>query len=96
MSFRRLYRGGMFTGIVEEAGRVEQIRPGRKSTELSVRARKVARGLRVGGSLAVNGACLTVVGARGGVLKFDVLNETVRRTNFGALNRGNLVNLERP
>ena len=96
MSFCGLYRGGMFTGIVEEAGRVEQIRPGRKSTGLLVRARTVTRTLRVGSSLAVNGACLTVVGARGGVLKFDVLNETLRRTNFGALRRGDLVNLERP
>jgi riboflavin synthase len=96
MSFCRLYRGGMFTGIIEEAGRIEQIRPGRKSTELSVRARKVTRGLRVGSSLAASGACLTVVGARRGVLKFDVLNETLRRTNFTALKRGDLVNLERP
>jgi riboflavin synthase len=96
MSFCRLYRGGMFTGIIKEAGRIEQIRPGRKSTELSVRARKVARGLRVGSSLAANGACLTVVGTRGDVLKFDVLNETLRRTNFTALKRGDLVNLERP
>jgi riboflavin synthase len=96
MSFGRLYRGGMFTGIVEEAGRVERIRPGRKSTELSVHARKVTRSLQVGSSLAVSGTCLTVVGARGGVLKFDVLNETLRRTNFGALKRGDFVNLERP
>jgi riboflavin synthase len=96
MSFRRLYRGGMFTGIVQEAGRIDRIRPGRKSTELSVRARKVARGLRVGSSLALNGTCLTVVGVGGGVLKFDVLNETLRRTNFGMLKRGDFVNLERP
>ena len=96
MSFRRLYRGGMFTGIIEEAGRLEQIRPGRKSTELSVRAHKVRRGLRVGSSLAVNGTCLTVVGVRGGLLKFDVLNETLQRTNFDALKCGDLVNLERP
>src|ERR1043166_564094 len=86
----------MFTGIVEEAAVVERIRPGRKSTELDIRVRKVARRIRAGNSLAVNGACLTVAAKRGGVLKFDVLNETLRRTNFGALKRGDLVNVERP
>ena len=88
--------GDMFTGIIEEAGKIESIRPGKKSTELTVRTRKVGRGLRVGNSLAVNGACLTVVSARNGVLKFDVLNETLRRTNLGSLRGGSLLNLERP
>ncbi len=83
----------MFTGIVEEAGEVVAIKPGRKSTELVVRARLTARR---GGSIAVNGACLTVVGKRGRLLRFDVLNETIRRTNFGELRPGSLVNLERP
>lgn len=86
----------MFTGIVEEAGRVERIARGRQSTEFTVRARGVARGLRVGSSLAVNGACLTVVRSRRGLLEFDVLHETLRRTNLGSLRRGDLVNLERP
>lgn len=86
----------MFTGIVEEAGAVVLIRPGAKSTELHVRPRKTARTLRVGSSIAVNGACLTVVAKRRGVVRFDVLNETLRCTNFGELRTGGLVNLERP
>jgi riboflavin synthase len=86
----------MFTGIVEEAGKIERMRRGRRSTELFVRAKKIARGVRVGNSIAVNGACLTVVGLRNGVLRFDVLNETLRRTNLGAIPTGGLVNLERP
>lgn len=86
----------MFTGIVEEAGRVEQIRAGKRSTELSVRAPKIGPSLRVGNSVAVNGACLTVVGARRGVFRFDVLNETLRRTNLEFVRPGSLVNLERP
>lgn len=86
----------MFTGIVEEAGQVEQIRAGKRSTELTVRTRKIGRSLHVGNSVAVNGACLTVVAARLGVLKFDVLNETLRRTNLEFVQRGSLVNLERP
>jgi len=86
----------MFTGIVEEAGQVEQIHSGKRSTELTVRASVIGPTLRVGNSVAVNGACLTVVGARRGVLKFDVLNETLQRTNLEFVRQGSLVNLERP
>jgi riboflavin synthase len=86
----------MFTGIVEEAAQVEQIRAGKRSTELTVRTRKIGRSLHVGNSVAVNGACLTVVAARLGVLKFDMLNETLQRTNLEFARRGSLVNLERP
>jgi|SRR6266850_7164085 len=86
----------MFTGIVEEAAQVEQIRAGKHSAELTVRTRKIGRSLHVGNSVAVNGACLTVVAARLGVLKFDVLNETLQRTNLEFARRGSLVNLERP
>jgi riboflavin synthase len=86
----------MFTGIVEEAGIVEKIHSGKRSTELTVRTPKIGRALRVGSSVAVNGACLTVVGSRGGVLKFDVLDETLRRTNLEFVRSGSFVNLERP
>lgn len=86
----------MFTGIVEETGVVERIRQGPKSTELYVRPKTVGRSLRVGNSIAVNGACLTVAAKRGCLLRFDVLNETMTRTNFGELEHGSLVNLERP
>jgi riboflavin synthase len=86
----------MFTGIVEEAGRVERIRAGPRSTELTIRLQKVGRSLKTGCSLAVNGTCLTVVGKRAGGVRFDVLNETLRRTNLGQLQAGSLVNLERP
>src|SRR5262245_16629280 len=85
----------MFTGIVECAGRVGLIRAGRGSTEFYIRAPRIARSMRKGGSLAVNGAFLTVVNVRKGVMRFDVLNETLKRTNFGALKKGSLVNLER-
>jgi len=92
----RPYRLSHVHGIVEEAGQVEQIRAGRRSTELTVRASGIGPALRVGNSVAVNGACLTVIGARRGVLKFDVLNETIQRTNLEFVQRGSLVNLERP
>jgi riboflavin synthase len=90
----------MFTGIVEEAGVVERIEPAAKSIELTVRAVKCVRGLKIGDSLAVNGCCLTVVKlARKGkfrLAQFDLLQETWRRTNLQFAKPGSLVNLERP
>ena len=90
----------MFTGIVEETGTVERIKPTAKSIELTVRANLCGRGLRVGASLAVNGCCLTVVkvAARGKsrLAQFDLLKETWQRTNLQFARPGSLVNLERP
>jgi riboflavin synthase len=90
----------MFTGIVEEAGRVERIRPAPRSIELTVRAKICAVGMKVGDSLAVNGCCLTVVGlsgrGSGRLVRFDLLRETWRRTNLQYARPGSRVNLERP
>ena len=90
----------MFTGIIEETGTVEKIAPGKNAITLVVRAGKAARGLKIGGSLAVNGCCLTAakLSTRGkpGLVQFDLLNETWKRTNFQFLKTGSLVNLERP
>src|SRR5687767_1784822 len=86
----------MFTGIVEETGRVEKIARGEKSIRLTVAAKLTAKGARLGDSLAVNGCCLTIVKiGRGGVLEFDLLRETWERTNFRELKNGAAVNLER-
>lgn len=79
----------MFTGIIEQTGQVTGIRNG----TLTIRAKLPAK---VGDSVAVNGVCLTVVANRAGKVRFDVLEETLRRTNFGALRAGSLVNMERP
>lgn len=90
----------MFTGIVEEAGRVETIKPTAKSIQLTVRARSIGRGLKLGASVAVNGCCLTVVKvtARGNdrLVQFDMLQESWRLTNMQFAAPGSLVNLERP
>jgi riboflavin synthase len=90
----------MFTGIVEETGTVERIKPAAKSIELTVRASRCGRGLAVGASLAINGCCLTVVkveaSGRGKLARFDLLKETWRRTNLQFAKPGSLVNLERP
>jgi riboflavin synthase len=89
----------VFTGIVEETGIVERIAPAEASIGFVVRARVCARGLKVGGSLAVNGCCLTVakLGARSParLLHFDLLQETWRRTNLQFARAGSRVNLER-
>ncbi|MBI1840277.1 MAG: riboflavin synthase [Verrucomicrobia bacterium] len=89
----------MFTGIVEERGQVLEIRRRDASIQLDIQARTVARGLRLGASLAVNGCCLTLVArrrnARGARLRFDLLQETWDRTSFRALEPGRSVNLER-
>lgn len=81
----------MFTGIVEEIGIVREVSPGR----LLIEARKVLEGTRVGDSMAVNGACLTVTFVNSQDLSVDVMPETLRRTNLGGLAYGNQVNLER-
>lgn len=90
----------MFTGIVEGTGTVEKIERGAKSIALTIRAGKAVKGLKIGGSLAVNGCCLTAakIAARGRskLIRFDLLNETWRRTNFQYLKYGSPVNLERP
>jgi riboflavin synthase len=90
----------MFTGIVEETGIVERIKPAAKAIELTVRANVCGRGLRIGDSLAVNGCCLTVVslapGKGGRLVRLDLLQETWNRTNLSHARPGSLVNLERP
>jgi riboflavin synthase len=89
----------MFTGIVEEAGTIERIKPTGKSIEMTVRATVCGRGLKIGASVAVNGCCLTAVKvtARGKakLIRFDLLQESWRRTNFQFTKPGSLVNLER-
>ena len=89
----------MFTGIVEETGRVEGVEPTAAGIALTVRARVVGRGLKLGDSVAVNGCCLTVVKqtrrGRDQCLRFDLLRETWERTNLQFVQPGALVNLER-
>jgi riboflavin synthase len=84
----------MFTGIVEEAGRVAQIVETAEGIRLSITAELVSIDAKIGDSIAVNGCCLTVV-QTGPTLSFDLLRETWQRTNFHEVNGGSLVNLER-
>lgn len=85
----------MFTGIVEETGRVVAFTPGAEAWQLQVSAAAAIQGTALGDSIAVNGCCLTVAKIDGQHLWFDVLEETRRLTNFAALAVGAPVNLER-
>ena len=89
----------MFTGIVEEAGVIEKIKPTARAMEMTVRAGVCGRGLKPGASVAVNGCCLTAtkIVARGKskLIRFDLLQESWQRTNFQFARPGSLVNLER-
>lgn len=85
----------MFTGIVEETGQVLAFEPKAEAWSLSVSARVALDDLAAGDSIAVNGCCLTAIQSDATSLRFDVLEETRRLTNFSALQPGALVNLER-
>lgn len=82
----------MFTGIIEEAGRVVSVPAGR----LVIAASQVLEGMQSGGSIAVNGICLTVTDFSNKNFSVDVMPETLKRTNLGLLHTGDRVNLERP
>lgn len=85
----------MFTGLVAELGTVQSLARQGESYHLTVGAVKVMENLKIGDSVAVNGACLTVVRLDGAAFTADVMPETVRLTNIGRLRVGDRVNLER-
>lgn len=85
----------MFTGIVEAVGRVVAIEPAGGKTRLRVEAPGVAAGAPIGASIAVNGACLTVVEAGAEQVVFEAVPETLARSALGDLRAGARVNLER-
>jgi riboflavin synthase len=85
----------MFTGLIEEVGSVIALSVGGDHRELKVAASHLGKNMQRGDSVAVNGCCLTVSSHRGNALSFDLLAETMARTNLKHLQRGDLVNLER-
>ena len=82
----------MFTGITEEIGRIMLAKPG----NLLISATKVLQGMEIGGSMAVNGVCLTVTSFNSSSLSVDIMPETLKRTNLGLCSTGGEVNLECP
>ena len=85
----------MFTGLIEEVGAVVAVRALDHGTELQIAAPGTGKHVNPGESIAVNGCCLTVTSRSGDCLSFDLLEETIARTNLHDLRRDSLVNLER-
>jgi riboflavin synthase len=86
----------MFTGIIEELGRVIAFEPHATGASLRVACSNVLADAQIGASIAVNGTCLTAVSIIDGAFLADLAPETLTRTNLGDLSAGAIVNLERP
>ena len=85
----------MFTGIIEEKGRIVSIRRGVRSSVLQIAGQRVFEDLKIGDSVAVNGVCLTVTSMAKGSFTADVMSETLSRSSLGGLKVNSAVNLER-
>lgn len=85
----------MFTGIIEEIGKIKAINRGNRSVVLDIEATKVLEDTKIGDSIATNGVCLTVTDIRENFFSADVMPETMERSNLGGLKLGDRVNLER-
>lgn len=85
----------MFTGIIEELGKISMIKRGARSVTIDIAANKVLLGTNIGDSIAVNGVCLTVTYMGNGTFRADAMPETMKHTNLGNLVNGDIVNLER-
>jgi riboflavin synthase len=85
----------MFTGIVEELGKVVSIKNGAKSSVLTINGKLIFEDMHIGDSIAVNGVCLTVTSKTNDTFTADVMAETLRRSSLGSLKVGSYVNLER-
>jgi len=84
----------VFTGIIQHVGRVVSVARGAAGRRLRVDVGPLAEGMPIGGSVAVDGACLTAANLDGRTADFDAVPETLERTTLGALKAGSLVNLE--
>ncbi len=85
----------MFTGIIEEVGKIEEISKHGRNLTLRIKASKILNDLKVGDSININGACQTVIAADPGSFTVEAVEETLRKTNLGVLKRNDGVNLER-
>lgn len=85
----------MFTGIVEEIGKIQNVKKNIKSSVLTIQGNKIFEDIHIGDSISVNGVCLTVTSFNNNTFTADVMNETISRSSLGKLNNGSYVNLER-
>jgi riboflavin synthase len=89
------FRNSMFSGIIEDLGKVADLERGAEGAGLTVRTALPIAKIKIGDSIAVNGACLTGTAKGRGTMRMDVSAETLRRTSLGDLKAGDPVNLER-
>ncbi|MDE1873408.1 MAG: riboflavin synthase [Thaumarchaeota archaeon] len=88
----------MFTGIIEGLGTIMQFDKNTKTrseANMMINLGKLAKGLRVGDSVAINGVCLTAIHIAKGMARFEMVGETIKKTNLGSLENGDRVNIER-
>ena len=85
----------MFTGLVEEIGKIEHITKSTKSSRITIKAKKIMEGLNLGDSICTNGVCLTVTSFDKSRFTVDVMAETIRRSNLKNISPGDDLNLER-
>ncbi len=85
----------MFTGLIEEVGKIKGINRKGNALTIDVEAKKILEDVKIGDSIAINGVCLTVVYLKENGFSFDVSQETINRSNFKYLKIGDYVNLER-
>jgi riboflavin synthase len=88
----------MFTGIIEGLGnivRFDKKTTNRSAAKMKIKLGKIAKGLKIGDSVAINGVCLTAINISKDVAEFEMVGETIKKTNLGSLKSGNKVNIER-
>jgi len=88
----------MFTGIIVGTGKVENIvknTKNRSAVKITVNLGKHAKGLKIGQSVALNGVCLTVTKLSKNLGRFEMIDETIKKTDLGNLKLGSIVNIER-
>ncbi|RBP46811.1 riboflavin synthase [Garciella nitratireducens] len=85
----------MFTGLIEEIGMVQLITKGSTSSQITIKATNIVKGIQIGDSISTNGVCLTVTNLGEQTFSVDVMPETMRNTNLKNLAKGSPVNLER-
>ncbi|NLW39885.1 MAG: riboflavin synthase [Tissierellia bacterium] len=85
----------MFTGLVEEVGKVLDIKKSNKIWTMTFECKKIVEDITIGDSIAINGVCLTVKEFDKNLFKVDVMAETIRKTNLGFIQSGDYINLER-
>ena len=85
----------MFTGLIEDIGKIEEISDLMNGKKISISVNFDTKEVKIGDSVSINGACQTVIQINGKILTFEAMRETLTRTNFSYLKKGDFVNIER-